>query len=296
MSDSPRLTRDEIQELRRVRPWRGAASIAWSWGWILACFTAYVLYPSWITALAGIAIVSGRQLGLAVLMHEGAHRLLLNDRAWNDRISQWLCAYPLLVSTLPYRQIHNQHHKYTWTQQDPDLALAAPFPVSRASFARKIARDLTGVAGLRRHVGLLRAFGLRSMTVAGWLLWNAALLSALWAAGAPEAYLILWIIPSITGYSLVIRLRSIAEHAAVSDPTNELRQTRTTIASWPVRFFVAPHHVNYHLEHHLYQFVPHYNLPRLHQLLRNRGALDDAEIERGYTAVWKRAVAGPAVT
>lgn len=284
------LTKDEIRELRRISPWRSAAAIAWTWGWILACFAAYVAKPHWITAVAGIAIVSGRQLGLAVLMHEGAHRLLFDNRTWNDRISQWLCAYPMLVNTLPYRMIHLQHHKHTWTKNDPDRALAEPFPVSRASFARKLLRDVTGIAGLRRYIGLFRVFGWRSTTVRGWAITNAILLGGLTLAGAPEAYVVLWLVPSLTGYSLVLRLRSIAEHANVSDPTDELKQTRTTLASWPVRFFVAPHNVNYHLEHHLYLFVPHYNLARAHRLLRDRGGLDGAEIEHGYLRTWRRAM------
>lgn len=285
-----RLTRGEITEYRRVRSWRGMASIAWSWGWIVLCFAAYTAWPYWSTGVAGIVIVSGRQLALAVLMHEGAHWLLLRDRAWNDRVSQWLCAHPLLMDTLLYRRLHMQHHKHTWTRDDPDLSLAAPFPVSGASFARKIVRDLTGIAGVRRYVGLLRAYGIASATVRNWLLVNALLFTSLWTAGVPEAYVLLWILPSLTGYSLVLRLRSIAEHAAVSDPTDELRRTRTTLASWPVRFFVAPHNVNLHLEHHLYPFVPHYNLRRVHERLQSRGALDHAETERGYLSVWRRAI------
>jgi len=39
-----------------------------------------------------------------------------------------------------------------------------------------------------------------------------------------------------------------------------------------------PHHVNYHLEHHLYPAVPHYHLPRLHRLLRAKGVLEGAEV------------------
>ena len=31
--------------------------------------------------------------------------------------------------------------------------------------------------------------------------------------------------------------------------------------------------------------VPHYNLPRMHRLLRERGVLDDACVERGYLGV-----------
>jgi len=36
--------------------------------------------------------------------------------------------------------------------------------------------------------------------------------------------------------------------------------------------------VNYHIEHHLYASVPHYNLPRLHAELRRQGVLDRAEV------------------
>ena len=44
------------------------------------------------------------------------------------------------------------------------------------------------------------------------------------------------------------------------------------------RALLFPHHVNYHLEHHLYPAVPHYHLPRLHRLLVDKGALDGAEV------------------
>jgi fatty acid desaturase len=36
--------------------------------------------------------------------------------------------------------------------------------------------------------------------------------------------------------------------------------------------------VNYHLEHHLFPAVPHYHLPRLHRLLQQKNALQDAEV------------------
>jgi fatty acid desaturase len=52
------------------------------------------------------------------------------------------------------------------------------------------------------------------------------------------------------------------------------------------RLVLFPHHVNYHLEHHLYPAVPHYHLPRLHRLLRDKGALAAAEV-RDAPATWR---------
>jgi len=312
MTEQPTLlSRGQLRELSRLRPHRLAFSLVWTWVWIAGCFAVYMWRPSIITALAGIVIISGRQLGLAILMHDAAHRLFSRNKTWNDRLGQWLCAYPLMLDTTLYRMVHLQHHKYTWTDRDPDLSLAKPFPITRRSFARKIWRDLTGRTGLKHYYGLIRLYaglsprgkgrGGRSADQLirtfwarqhGFVLINAALLAACWLGGHAEAYVLLWLVPLLTGYQLVMRLRSIAEHAAVSDPTAELYQTRTTLSPRLVRFFIAPHNVNFHLEHHVYQYIPHYNLPRAHRLLRDQGALDGAEIVHGYWRVWRRAMSG----
>jgi len=308
---APLLCREDLRSLGRLSPLRGLGSLAWTWGWIAACLAAYVAWPGPLTFAAGWVVVSGRHLALAILMHEGAHRLLLRDRRWNDVVARWLTAYPIMLSLDAYRAVHLQHHKATWTDADPDIDLARPFPITRRSLLRKILRDLGGRTGYQRYrviarlsaglpphgrglggVPLGRALLGFARVQKGFLLTNAAILAAVTAAGRPEAFLLLWWLPALTGYSLVLRLRSIAEHAVVSDPADPLRQTRTTLAPGWVRFLVAPHHVGYHLEHHLFMFVPHYNLPRAHRLLGAAGVLARAEIARGYGEVLARATSG----
>jgi fatty acid desaturase len=253
--------------------------------------------------------MSGRHLALAILMHEGAHGIIVRNRVWNDRIAQWLTAYPSMVDMRLYRKVHVQHHRHTWTERDPDRSLASPFPITRASFRRKMIRDLTGQTAYDRHRVYVRyAAGLsvqgkglegkspwsvlRRFVVnqRGFLITNAIMLAALTAAGAPEAYLLLWVLPAWTGYSVVLRIRSIAEHACVRDTCNPLLQTRTTLAPGWLRFLLAPHHVNYHLEHHLFMSVPHYHLPKAHRMLRDAGILDDAEVAPSYASVLARAM------
>jgi fatty acid desaturase len=90
-----------------------------------------------------------------------------------------------------------------------------------------------------------------------------------------------------------MRIRSIAEHGMVPDPADELGNTRTTLARWWERLFIAPNRVNFHLEHHLLMTVPHYQLPKLHSLLRQRGVLEGACITRGYPAVLRLASSRP---
>ncbi len=304
------LTEAEIARIRRIDPVRGLASVAWTWGWIAASLALYCVHPSVLTFAVGWVVVSGRHLGLAILMHEAAHCLIVRGKRANDWVGQWLTAYPVMLDTAIYRQIHLQHHKATWTDADPDLSLAKAFPITRRSFWRKVFRDLSGQTGYKRYRLFVRlSAGLspggkglegKSFVAAAWafvkrqrgfVITNLALLVALSLAGHPEAFFLLWWLPALTGYSLVLRLRSIAEHAAVPDPADELRQTRTTLAPFWLRFLIAPHHVNYHLEHHLFMFVPHYRLPLAHRMLRDAGVLERAEVAPGYLHVLKQATA-----
>ena len=117
---------------------------------------------------------------------------------------------------------------------------------------------------------------------------NTVLFGILVVFGHPELYL-LWVVAWLTTYRLVTRLRSIAEHALASDRNDPMCNTRTTVARWWERLLLAPNRVNYHLEHHLLMTVPHYNLPRMHRILEERGALEEALISRGYYGVFEEA-------
>jgi fatty acid desaturase len=290
------LTKDEIRELVETRDHRAWLSIALDWGLIGASFALVAAFPNPVSIVVAIAIIGSRQLGLAILMHDAAHRALLRNRSWNDWVGNWLCGYPIWNDVHPYRRYHLQHHAKTWTSEDPDLELANPFPITRASLKRKVWRDLSGQTGWKRFLAILnrdlgrsrgrarRDFGAGMQALHGVMITNVVLLALLALFGHPALYL-LWVIAWFTTYSLVMRIRSIAEHAMVPDIHEDLRNTRTTLARWWERLLIAPNRVNFHLEHHLLMTVPHYNLPRLHRMLRDRGALDGACVTQGYANV-----------
>lgn len=64
-------------------------------------------------------VIGGRQLGLAILMHDAAHGRLFVNRRLNDSVGAWLCAYPVLTSLALYRPYHLQHHRFTQQAEDP---------------------------------------------------------------------------------------------------------------------------------------------------------------------------------
>ncbi len=309
-----KLSKEELREVLAVDDRRSAWTLAVNWGLVFASMALVAWSANPITIAVALFVIGGRQLGCAIVMHEASHRSLFSDRTWNDRLGNWLGAYPVFADVQPYRNYHLVHHAHTGTPADPDVGLTAPFPITRRSFARKVLRDLSGqtgyqqiVATLKRDLGLGRGRTQRNQGLrpgekpdVGWhklvpfAVSNAAIFAVPAAFGRPSLYL-LWVVSLLTTYRLALRIRSIAEHAMAGPAEDPLRNTRTTLVrSWE-RLLFAPAFVNYHLEHHLLMTVPHYRLPRLHAILRERGLLEGALItEGGYREVLARATSAPA--
>jgi len=91
-------------------------------------------------------------------------------------------------------------------------------------------------------------------------------------------YLVLWVLPLVTVVQAILRLRAIAEHGATTDFSSPLTAARTNTGPAWLEWLIFPHHVNYHIEHHLYASVPHYNLPALHREMAARGVLEGGEV------------------
>lgn len=141
---------EDWKVITRISPWRGIWLIAHAWTVVaLAAFgTAWAYNAHWGLGLAAtpvaLVVIGGRQLGLAIMMHDGAHGLLHSNRKLNNFLGQWPSGAATGSDLHAYRAYHLTHHKFTQQPEDPDLSLSAPFPTSPASLRRKAIRDLTG--------------------------------------------------------------------------------------------------------------------------------------------------------
>lgn len=264
------LTLEELGHLRRTSTLRGVLLVLHAWGVIGGAIALYALWPSPLTLAVAVLVIGARQLGLMVLMHETAHWLLFRQGRLNTWVGTWLCAAPLGVDLKAYRRRHHLHHRHTQTPEDPDLALSAPLPISRGRLALALLADLGGWTALTR---IARGWSSRDGWAATWrrirapLAANAVLCAGLTAVGGWPLYLLLWVLPWATWFQLVTRIRDIAEHGVVRDARDPLGNTRTIGAGLLARAFIAPYRVNYHLEHHVFVFVPCWKLPDAHALL-----------------------------
>ncbi|HHZ84305.1 MAG TPA: fatty acid desaturase [Gammaproteobacteria bacterium] len=297
------LSKEQLKIIRKKRDWINVVSISMNWLQILAAMALFFYFPNVLTFLLSVIVIGSRQFALAVLAHDGAHNLLFSNEKINDFVSQWFCAFPLFSDNRPYRPYHLAHHRFTESENDPDLSLSAPFPITKASFRRKVIRDLTGQTGFRRYSIALKSifsseadnFAGRikkiSDKIGGFFISNLVIFSLITIFSHWSIYFLLWWIPAFTYYSLIVRIRNIAEHSVTPGETN-LNNTRTTKASFLTRYLLVPHHVNFHLEHHLFTNCPWYNLPKVHEMLKGEPLRDKMCIEKSYFSVLRKATSG----
>jgi fatty acid desaturase len=272
-----RLPTTVIRELSAISPVRSLAAIATEWAAIIVAIVLYdrVLHPLLLPLV--VMWIGARQHALLILMHEGTHYLLFKNRTLNMVVSELFLAWPLFITTRAYRPDHFAHHRYVNTDQDPDLVRKKnaewEFPKTWRALSTLLVKD---VLGLNTHQQLLevldlsaakdaqgRRFGLYESAR---LFFYIGMLAGVTYFRVWPYFLLLWIVPILTWLKMIFRIRSIAEHYAIEN-NHVYTRTRTTLPSLFERIFVAPKHVNFHLEHHLYPSVPWFGLPRLHKLL-----------------------------
>jgi fatty acid desaturase len=302
------FSREEITLLTHKSDLMGASAVGFTWAVIGLTFAGVAL--SWpylniggklVVCILALIILAGRQLALGILTHDAAHSSLFKTQWMNDVLVDWLCARPVWNNLHNYRPYHLKHHAKTSTPDDPDLALVAGLPTTKASLIRKFSRDIFGITGLKFVAGrFLMDLGFIEWTVTNEIkkipqqgrklidypisfirnsgpamIMNGILFSLLWASGHPELYG-LWLLAYVTPFPLFIRVRSMAEHADREESSDVLKNTRTTKAGFIARALVAPINVNFHIEHHLMASVPYFRLPKMYQMLRERNYVLEA--------------------
>lgn len=258
---------------------------------------AVATWTPW-TVVPAVLAIGTLQHALFILAHDAAHFRLYESRALNDAVGRVL-GMASGISMCTYRVIHRLHHNHLYGPQDPDVALHGGYPRGRLYLVRKLAKDLCGLTAWKSYayffghpaIDARQGVSARPLDDTSpalrrqarrdrwWVVsFQVGLLVAAMATGNFWQYLLLWVLPAVTVLQALLRLRAICEHGAVSDLTTPFKSARTTLAlSW-ARALLFPHHVNYHLAHHLYPAVPHYYLPRLHAALAAHGLLRDAEV------------------
>lgn len=254
-----------------IRRTLGHLAIILVTGWLLSEAYAYggiVLIPALI--LHGFSLVT-----LFAPTHEAGHATAFKS-PWMGKAVAWVSGVVTMNNADFYRRFHHWHHRFTQVPgKDPELV--RPKPTNWVEYLHRLA----GLYYYKDRLG-------ESMRVALYqfnhpyiperaksrLAWSARaqfgvyavviIAGVIFQSWAPITY---WLLPIVCGQP-VLRAILLAEHTGCTEDTNGLTNTRTTLASWPIRYIMW--NMPFHAEHHLHPAVPFYRLPELHNLIKER--------------------------
>jgi len=295
------LPAEVLADLTRLSPLRSTLAVAQTLGFLaLLGGVAWQWFTPWVVVPA-VLLIGTQQHALFVLAHDAAHYRLFETRWLNDAVGR-LVGTLGGVSMCSYRVIHRLHHNNLYGDVDPDIALHGGYPRGRRYLVRKLLKDIAGLTAFKTYAYFFGNPAINAATQAaqrplddtsaalrsaarrdrwGVVAFHLGAPAVFFVVGGGEAmfkYLVLWTLPLLTVIQPILRLRAICEHGAVTDLSTPLTAARTNLVGPLGRLLLFPHHVNYHVEHHLFPAVPHYRLPQLHRELRDRGVLDGAEV------------------
>lgn len=291
-----------IKRLTIIHPLKSSMAVFETVGLIALCVGLSLYFWNFWVVIPCLLIIATRQQACFVLAHDAAHYRMFKTRWLNDLIGR-LIASPVGISLCSYRVIHRLHHNHLYGKQDPDIPLHGGYPRGRSYLIKKLLKDLTGGTAFKTfayffgapaqntdHAGTrleknrplddtspaLRQAANRDRWAV--LTFHIVAPAIAYFSGYLVEYLILWLLPLLTLLQPILRFRAICEHGAVNDLDNPMKASRTNTGPAWIRFLLFPHSVNFHIEHHLYPSIPHYNLAECHKELAVRGLLEDAEV------------------
>lgn len=300
-----KLPREELQNLLKKSDFDAVLILSFNWLLIASCFIAIKLFPVWWVWVISAIVLAGRQLGLAILMHDCCHDGFFKTKWKNRFFGKWFCAAPVFADLDRYRTYHLEHHKTAGSDADPDRPNYINYPVSSASFKRKMLRDLLGLTGIKvlyliikMNAGTVKYQlsydGSKTLKIGFFSqlknlvinLWPSLFIHTIAFYFLGLDYFLFWF-AYLTFYMVFSRIRNAAEHGSPIDPNDlsPLLNTRTTLANPLERLTVAPNFVNYHLEHHLLPSIPSYQLKNFHKKLANLGVLKNSKVAKNYGEV-----------
>lgn len=299
LNETGRPVGDLRDELRRIPNTANAAHVAGVWIQSVGVLIAAAWWGNPFGWIIAWLLCARGMVRFAILMHESAHRLLFSNKAVSDWVGRWLVAYPAFVPIEAYRRGHMAHHKEEFGPNEPDIAYYRGYPIDPTSWRRKMARDAVGNSGWKNLKALLmattssaaRPIVLRILAV------QAAMFALLWVAcGHWWVWPVFWLLPWMTAWRVLNRLRAVAEHGGLGASLDRRVTTHHIRQSKLAQFVFVPFNTGYHLAHHVDIGVPFSKLPAFQRELEDAGYIQPELEWPSYVALWRHARSGDGTT
>ena len=268
----PLMKREDARPLRDMFIWLGLmcgfaslTTLLWgSWHAVIPLYIYSILYST----------------GSQSREHETGHGTAFKTKALNQFFFE-LTSFMVLRESFLRTKSHDTHHLHTIiTDKDPEIVTPVP-PNYRALLANlfMIDRCIRGLKDTTIHaLNLLtekdRHSGRTALPVGAagkarlWILILAAIVAWSLYLSSWLPVLLIGPLPTMFGGSLR-HFFALSQHVGLAQNVRDYRLNTRTIYLGPVLGFLYMN-MQYHLEHHLYPNVPYYNLPKLHELIKDQ--------------------------
>jgi fatty acid desaturase len=286
--------RAEVASLAGRRPREFLLQLAYAWAVIIAAIACAIAADNIFVNILAILIVATRQHIFLLLIHEQAHCLGFKASKGGDLFVNLLAAYPLFIMTVEgYSQVHLSHHRFFFTEKDPDILRkigpAWTFPMPKLKLAKLFLSDLLALNVWKMIKGKMAKsdFTLykRPSNIPRWVRPAYYIIGAviLTATHAWWGFFLYWMVPTVTIFQCIVRWGALCEHQYV--PKASVADTSPIIMPTPLEKILLPNlNFNMHPYHHFYPGIAFCELPRVHKIFQREGLIDEQAVFQGYLA------------
>lgn len=281
-----------IRDMMGSDPTGYIATLATTWISIAAAIALAAWADQFLVGAAVVIFVGTRQNILGLLIHEQSHRLGLQSKS-GDHVANLFAAFPLLITLEGYRRVHLKHHKFFFTDDDPDYARKQgkewTFPQKARHFVLTLLKDAVGLNIARNFKGKrVEESGREHRGTPAWVrlaLYAFVGLALSWAGWAGwKLFLLYWLLPLLTVMQVIVRFGAICEHKYNLIHPTMAQATPMIQPRWWERLLLPNLNFTLHIYHHWYPAIPFRKLPQVHRLFQREGLVNEANMFRGYVA------------
>ena len=281
----PQIDKKELKKLSIRKTWPG---IFYTGLYFIALiFFAYLTYRTWGTAwgILSIWLYASVYAFSGAYDHESRHRTLFKQRWLNDFFN-YIFSFMTDFEPVRWRWSHTLHHSYTLHTNEPqDFEIQVDRPSQLAKFYLFYVPfgPLLWIHKSYLKDTLMCALGFKVIAIEELVPkehhWKVYLSSRI--------HMLIWI--GVIAWSLLIKswlpflmicapmfygqsifyLCALTQHAGLKFDVKDHRLSTRTVLLNPILSWLYVK-LEYHIEHHMFPQVPWYNLPKLHELIKDQ--------------------------
>ncbi|MDU1847408.1 MAG: guanitoxin biosynthesis L-arginine gamma (S) hydroxylase [Niallia nealsonii] len=267
----------ELRALIGSNNYRGIIGIVYDF--VMISVSIILTNFSWWFYPLALLIIGSRQRALATILHDAAHNCLAKNKKLNYILGTFFSGYLIGQEFKNYKLSHVKgHHAHLGDKEkDPDYKYHLQVGLydigDKRQFLVKYLIKPIFLLNIVSYLSYVFKNRMLQYKIAPreylimFLYWILILLT-LFYFSALHFFLLFWIVPYITTFSILGWFIEMAEHYPLVHENNEsLYMTRNRFSNWLESFFLSGHSENFHLTHHLMPSIPYWNISKAHKIM-----------------------------